>query len=226
MTFRDLFVGIIRDPARYRANAKSGNADREYRAKRPDVMRKGNYKCQFCGWRSTKNNECHHLSGDHADNSDQNLAIADTLCHGYHHLGQRASQERFAPDSLGASSILATIPELTAADMNLLLRAIGVAMTKESEAPIAEELLKRLSERAYPVKKAFGTFAPGDFAAAMTIDKMTDDQFRKAQSLLQSLRLIFRKDVLKEEARKFKEDFPGLPFESWNAVVGSPSSQD
>jgi intracellular multiplication protein IcmJ len=218
---RQLLVGIIRDPARFRANAKNANAEREYKAKRPEAMLKGNYRCGFCGWRSLKNNECHHISGDHSDNSPENLVVADSLCHGYHHLGQRASQERYAPDNLGGMSVLASISEVDAADMNLLLRAIGVAMLKDSERETAEQILEVLSSRAIPVKKAFGTFFPGDFAAAMTVDKMTDEQYKNARNLLLSFRLIFHKDMLKAEAGKFKEDYPTLPFDSWAAAVKS-----
>lgn len=224
MDLRPLSIGVIRDAARFRANAKSEIADREYRAKRPAAMERGKYRCAFCGWRSIKNNECHHVSGDHSDNSEENLVIADSLCHGYHHLGQRASQERFAPDNLGDKTVLASIPEVSASDLNLLLRAIGVALGSEDEAPIAEGILRILADRARPVQKAFGTFYPGDFAAAMTNEQMTEQQYRIAmEQLLPSFRLIFHKTVLEAEAKKFKVDYPALPFSSWSAAVQKPN---
>lgn len=53
---------------------------------REDAFIKQNYNCYFCGFHDEKFLEIHHLSGDHADNSDKNLVAACTLCHRQHHL--------------------------------------------------------------------------------------------------------------------------------------------
>lgn len=215
-----LRVGVIRDAALFRRVGKSEMADREYRAVRPQILDRGGYKCVFCGWKSRTSNECHHLSGNHADNSPENLKVVDALCHGYQHLGQRASQEQFASDNFGDKSVLAAIPEIPASDVNLLLRAIGVALGNEEEAPIAKAILKVLANRAYPVKEALGTYFPGDFAAAMTNERLTDRQYEEvANQLFGSLRLIFHEKILMKEAEKFKVDYPTLTFENWSAVV-------
>lgn len=215
-----LILGVIRDSRLFRANsAQREAADAEYRAVRPKSMARGNYTCVFCGWVSRKNNECHHLDGNHANNAEENHAIVDSLCHGYHHLGQRASQERFSADNLGDKTMIAAIPELEAADLNLLQRAIGVALLVPGEEEIAKEILKVLAERATPVKAALGTFRPGDIAAAMT--RLSDSEYEDRLNVCAPLRVLFREDVLRAEGAKFNEDFKGLPFDSWTSVINN-----
>lgn len=214
----ELKPGVIRDASLYRANsARREAADAEYRAVRPAAMASGKYTCAFCGWVSRKNNECHHLDGNHANNTPENFAIADSLCHGYHHLGQRASQDRFAPDNLGDKTILAAIPEVPAADMNLLQKALGVALLDEGERAIAREIMKALAERAQSVHAALGTFRPGDVAAAMA--RLNNDEYANRDAVCGPIRLLFNQETLEAEGRKFKEDYPGLPFDTWTSVV-------
>lgn len=214
----ELKPGVIRDASLYRANsARRESADAEYRAVRPAAMAAGKYTCAFCGWVSRKNNECHHLDGNHANNTPENFAIADGLCHGYHHLGQRASQDRFAPDNLGDKTILAGIPEVAAADLNLLQKAIGVALLNAEERSIAREIMKALAERAHSVQGALGTYRPGDVAAAMV--RLTDEEYANRDAVCAPIRVIFNQETLEAEGKKFKEDYPGLPFDTWTSVI-------
>jgi hypothetical protein len=180
-------------------------------------MAAGKYTCAYCGWVSRINNECHHIDGDHANNTPENYAIADNLCHGYHHLGQRASQDRFAPDNLGDKTILAGIPEVSAADLNLLQKAIGVALLEQEERAVAREIMKALAERALSVQGALGTFRPGDVAAAMA--RLNDEEYANRDAVCAPIRLIFNQETLEAEGKKFKEDYPGLPFDTWKSVV-------
>lgn len=218
MELEELKPGVIRDSRLFRANnAAKESANAEYKAVRPAVMQRGKYTCVFCAWVSRKNNECHHKDGNHANNTEENLVVADNLCHGYHHLGQRASQEMHLPGALGDKTVLAAIPEISASDLNLLQRALGVALLQEDARESAKELLDILAGRAEAVEAALGTFKPGDVAAAMA--RMTNEEYEHRDPVCYPLRVLFRHDVLESEGRKFQEDFPGLPFETWNAVL-------
>ncbi len=213
----DLCVGVIRDAAKYRTNSSTRlRADAEYQAVRPKVMENQGYRCQFCGHTSRKNH-CHHLDGDHNNNVPENMVAADTLCHAYHHLGQQASQDQFAHDNLGGNkTILAAIPELSAADLNLLQRAIGVALLDPAEAEVARAAHKLLSDRAEVVRESFGSFHTGDLGAGMT--KLNDDEYANRVHVVGDLRLVFRENVLKNEGSRFLEDFASLPLKSWESV--------
>ncbi len=213
----ELCIGVIRDAALYRSNSSARQrADAEYKAVRPRIMASQNYRCAFCGY-TAKSNHCHHLDGNHANNSDANFAVADALCHAYHHLGQQASQDQFAPENLGKKTAVAVVPELSAADCNLLQRAIGVAVKDPTEAEMAKSMHKLLLDRTTAVKEAFGTFHTGDFAAAMS--QMNDEDFASRDAVVADLRLVFREDVLKHEGAKFLEENAALPFASWSSIA-------
>lgn len=213
-----LLIGVIRDPTLYRANsAVKERAAAEYKARRPAAMAKGGYKCAFCGYVSKQFNECHHLDGNHANNSESNFAIADTLCHGYHHLGQRASQDRFASDNLRDRTRLVAVPEISAGDLNLLQRMIGVALLDEKEAPHAMKLFGHLDARRRPVTEAFGTCETGDFAAAMA--SIDAESYTHRASVVGDMRLLFHTEVLKNEGQRFLKEFPALPVDTWGGVA-------
>lgn len=212
----DLCIGVIRDAALYRSNSSARQrADAEYKAVRPRVMARYSYRCAFCGTTS-KSNHCHHLDGNHANNIEANFAVADALCHAYHHLGQQASQDQFAAENLGKKTVLAAVPELSASDCNLLQRAIGVALKDPAEAEAAKAMHKLLMDRAQPVKSAFGSFHTGDFAAAMS--QMNDEDYSNRDAVVADLRLVFRDDVLRNEGTKFLEENASLPFSSWSNI--------
>lgn len=220
-----LELGVIRDERYYRANdVARARHDAEYSARRPQAMAAGRYRCVFCAHMSQRHNECHHRDGDHANNTPENYAVVDPLCHGYHHLGQRSSRERFAADNLGARSVIAAVPEIDAADLNLLQRAIGVALLDEGEAGVAQDLMKRLALRSAPVQEAFGTYMPGDFAAAMV--KLDDQQYQHRGAVIGTLRLLFNTEVLRDQGEKFLKDFPALPVKTWDGIAQDAGRTD
>jgi intracellular multiplication protein IcmJ len=219
-----LLIGVIRNAAYYRANdAQRGRFDAEFQARRPAALTAGKYRCAFCGWLSRKNNEVHHLDGNHANNELSNFAVVDGLCHAYHHLGQRAASERFAADNLAEKTRLAAIPELSAQDLNLLQRAIGAALLDEREAPVAKQMVHHLAARCKPVADAFGTYMPGDFAAGMV--KLDDESYQHRENVVGMLRLLFSGDLLQHHGRKFNEDFPALPVGTWEEVAANAYPQ-
>ncbi len=223
--FKDLVISVVRNAAFYRANnPRREAADAEYRARRPASLERGKHTCVYCGYVSPTN-EIHHLDGNHANNDDSNHAVVDTLCHGYQHLGQRATQNPFSADSIGQKTVLAAVPELSAQTMNLLQRAIGVALLDEHEAKVAREISKRLIKRTEPVSEvdAFGTFEAGDFAAAMC--EMQEDAYSTRGEVVGELRLLFHTDILKHEGGRFKSEFPALPISSWANVYKHAQSR-
>lgn len=212
----ELIVSVVRNVAHYRPNnPRREAADAEYKARRPASLERGKFRCVYCGFVS-RSNECHHIDGNHANNDDTNHAVVDTLCHGYQHLGQRATQNPFNADSIGKRTVLAAVPELSAQTLNLLQRAIGVALLDEKEARVARAISKSLTSRTRAVLDAFGTFEPGDFAAAMC--EMPEDAYDARASVVRDLRLLFHTDILKHEGAAFKSEFPALPISSWEDI--------
>lgn len=213
-----LLLGIKR--SRFRENdSRRTRADAEFAAKRPGALRRHNYTCQGCNYESKQGGhlDVHHLDDDHHNNADENLAPACHTCHPYQHTGELVRRVDVGGEGLGKATLIAAIPELTPADLNLLQRAIGVALLDEKEAPIARQMIELLAERALWVKAEFGTFKPADFAAAFFALK--DDEYAARGDAISDLRLLFNEDTTKKLGKQFTVDYPTMPMASWPEVA-------
>ena len=111
---KPLLVGVITDAGTMRNNSGSAAvADAEFQAKRKAHLERTRYRCAFCSL-GMRSNEVHHRDGDHANNDESNFATACYLCHGYHHLGQRAVGMGMAGAGQGEPLGVALIPEISA----------------------------------------------------------------------------------------------------------------
>lgn len=219
-----LTLGIKR--LRFRAqDPRSASADAEFGAKRSGVVSRGKSTCAACGYQSSTAGaiDVHHLDDDHHNNADSNLTLACHTCHPYQHVGELVRRvdkgtagSPSASEGLGARTQVASVPEISAADLNLLQRAIGVALLDEAEAPIAREMVKLLAERASWVRADLGTCMPGDFAAAMA--QLSDESYAQRHDAVQDLRLLFNDETLKKLGRQFVNDNPSLPVASWRSM--------
>lgn len=212
-----------------RANdANSAAADAGLKAKRPGVLSRARFICAGCRYsaRAAQHLDVHHIDDDHHNNDDANLASACHTCHPYQHIGELVKRTDVWGEGLGKKTVLATIPEVSASDMNLLQRAIGLALAAETshphEAAIAKEISDALFERADHTALAFGTHSPASFAAALS--ELDSDQYAARGEVIQDQRLLFSPAVLKQLGAEFAADYPSLPLPSWVAVAeGLPS---
>lgn len=215
---RELVVGVIAEEAKMRtASAATQAADAEFQAKRKSHLEATRYQCVFCSLR-TRHAEVHHLDGDHANNDPSNYATACFLCHGYHHLGQRANM---AGEEIG----VALIPEVSAADLNLFLMAASAAWQDPKEGAIAGQVLQQvfgLSRRVEAVEAAYGVpkgTAPAHIASALArlAVEQPDQYVERAQSV-GDLRIVPHKATAKRLGERFREEFSALPINSWEQV--------
>ena len=184
-------------------------ADTEYRARREPRLKKGNYQCMFCGFRS-KHTELHHRNNNHADNRDENLGIADPLCHGTQHVGQVGSKRH------GVFIELDGFPQ---AELNHLQRTIAVAleMGTTEEKSEANALLQHLASRGELVAKEWGSANPSDFANAML--QLSQEDYDKRQSALAGLTLLYRPvRFLEYIGRWIDELYKTLPTNTWQRI--------
>lgn len=213
-----LILGIKR--SRFReGDSRREKADAEFAAKRPAALMRHKFMCQACGYESKEpvNLDVHHFDDDHHNNADDNLLPACHTCHPYQHIGELVKRVGVKGEGLGAETLIATIPEISASDLNLLQRAIGVALLDEKEAPVAKEMIKILGDRAYWTKSEFGTYKPGDFAAAMW--KLTDEEYGARDEVISDQRLLFNEKYLMELGREMVANYPSMPLSSWPDVA-------
>ena len=213
-----LVLGIKRlrfrdgDPRRQRADA-------EFSAKRGNVLAKHSYTCQACSYMSKQSAhlDVHHVDDNHHNNEDANLAPACHTCHPYQHVGELVRRTDIGGEGLGKSTLIACIPEVSALNLNLLQRVLGVALLDEKEAPIARQIIEHLAERAGWVKAEFGTFKPADFAGAFAA--LSDEQYIGRTEVIDDLRLLFNEDTLMKLGREMALDCPAMPVAAWEDVV-------
>ncbi len=215
---------VFRDNDRERARA-----DAELAAKRSGILMKHEYKCQACGYESRVETvgakkkmsflDIHHRDDNHQNNVDDNLAPACHTCHPYQHIGELSyrTDARISSEGLGARTLIACIPEVPASDLNLLQRALGVALKDPQEARIAKRIIEALAQRGDRVREEFETLKPKDFAACM--HNLSPAQYDAREDAIADLRLLFNVDTLEALGDEMMQDYPTLPIKTWPSVA-------
>jgi hypothetical protein len=202
---------------------RATQADAVFVARRPKALENARYTCQGCLYRSAQTVkkptklQVHHKDDDHHNNDDSNLAPICSLCHGYPHLGCKTTSTG-GGGGLASEAQLAAIPELSAADLNNLLRAIGAAMSDPTEAAAAKQIYEMICERVRPVRAAYGTSHALDFAGAMA--KLKPAEYANRGDAVFDLRLVWKPDVLKKAGTDMLEDHPSMKPSTWAASYG------
>lgn len=223
-----LILGIKRKRAR-QSDAQADAADAALKAKRPGVLNRQRNTCQGCGYvgKQAVHLDVHHVDDDHQNNADENLALACHTCHPYQHIGELAKRTDAFGEGLGEQTRIATVPEISASDLNLLMRAMGVALNDPEEAKVAKRVLEVLARRMTVTKHTFGTYLPKDFAAGMA--QLEHDQYMARSDVLRDQRLVFRDVLLQKFGTEFAADHPTLPLKAWSSVserlLGAPGGQ-
>jgi intracellular multiplication protein IcmJ len=165
------------------------DADAAFAKVRTKVLQRDNYTCQFCGFKSAKYQEIHHINDNHQKNELKNLITACNLCHQVHHLGMCAMHN---------SGFISAIPELTQTEVNNLVRAIHVSEL------VADTVVKHkltslfaiLQYRGFDtLKEIYGVDISNPYALAETLSNCPDEIYLKRKELFAPLRLVGTKDA-------------------------------
>jgi hypothetical protein len=77
------------DPDKWRSISERYTlADKEWKALRLKILRRDNYTCQYCGYRSEKFQIIDHIDGDPQNNDESNLQTICQMCNLIKHVGQ------------------------------------------------------------------------------------------------------------------------------------------
>ncbi|MFC6478548.1 HNH endonuclease [Pseudomonas asuensis] len=138
---------------------------------RKEVLKSDSYKCMFCGYHSVEN-EIHSLSDNHQDDREENLRVADPLCHRWQHLGELSSTD----------AVMVYLPGLSAQDLNHLQRTIMVALETGDDQikKDANKILNWLGSHRDYIKEAWGSYEPNVFAEALLRLKEEDKEKRSS----------------------------------------------
>lgn len=94
---------------------------------RGKILKRDNYVCQGCGWRSEEFQELHHRDGDHSNYRESNLETLCPLCH-----------QLFHPSAatISGGGFMIWLPELTQAELNRLSFPLFWAYTAGPSHPL------------------------------------------------------------------------------------------
>ena len=204
----DLVLSIKRGVWR-RDDLQSESADREFRDVRPRVMARDGSRCAACGLPS-EIQDVHHIDDDHGNNTLENLATADPLCHGVHHIGQVG---------IANEGRIVFMPELSQEDLNHLQRTCFIVLDvgDKQQKAVAMTILKRIIERSKVVEKSpWGTSSPLDFAVALK--ELGDAEYGQRDLSFQGLRLAYHPKRFARYLPAWVKALAAMPMTVWASI--------
>jgi intracellular multiplication protein IcmJ len=167
-------------------------ADSEFKKIRPDVLKRDNHECQFCGFRAEKYQEVHHLDDDHSNNSMENLVTTCALCHANHHLGFSGIKNR--------GTLIYLNPDwgMSQAAINNITRLLWVSEDSDNAEVdlLCSDVMARLERCAFDAKKVLGTNEISILADYYL--KMDNVKYQKRMDVMKGVYVLPRKDGFSE----------------------------
>lgn len=102
------------------------------------IFERDKYTCQFCGWRSKKYQEIHHLDHNHDNFNEKNLVTACPCCHQVFHLPSV---------SLSKGGVMIWLPEIPQNVLNNLCINLFMAMENPEMENMAKSIYIDLERR-------------------------------------------------------------------------------
>lgn len=148
---------------------------------RDRILKRDNFVCQGCGWRSERHQEIHHRNDDHRDFRDSNLETLCPLCHQVFHLPLVA---------LNSGGSLMWLPEMTQAEVNLLCIPLFVAMKADRHPwyASARQMYSLFQNRTVFMETKLGSSDPADLAQVLV--NLTPDRYAQRETMVGSVRLL------------------------------------
>jgi len=159
--------------------------DRNVRVVYDEVLRRDDYTCQGCGWRSERYQEIHPVDNDHRHLKKTNLVTLCPFCHQIFHLN--------AASRSGGGELI-WLPEISQATLHLMMFPLFVATrsTKHPAYELALSLERNLKNRTALFRTRFPKGDPGYLAEHLL--NLTPDAYAKRGESLRHIRLMPRRE--------------------------------
>lgn len=181
---------------------------------RGKILKRDNCTCQFCGFRSVKYQEIHHINHDHDDYSESNLETICPLCHQAFHLST-------ASITIGGDIIW--LPEISQEQLNQLCIAIFIAEQSEDKkwkGP-AKSLMASLLSRTEFVNQNIANKAsdPAIFADALL--KMPKDFMEQKKDIISCFKLLPQANRFAHQIKYWSENgvYKKLTLDKWFGII-------
>jgi len=178
---------------------------------RDKILKRDDYTCQACGWRSERYQEIHHRDHNHKNFYESNLETLCPLCHQVFHLPSAASTN-------GGSIIW--LPEISQAHLNLL--CIGIFSTqrntKNQWVGITRTLYGALEARKAWMDENLSRADPGILAQLLL--NIPPEKYEKRHEWLAHLRLLPSASRFEEAAEYwYSMYFKPVPEAEWGKAL-------
>ena len=183
------------------------------KAIRQKILERDKGTCQFCGFKSQKWQEIHHINDDHNNFSESNLATACPFCHQCFHLGLAGST---------AGGLLIWLPELSQIELNHLARTLFVAMRDEKSKiyAAASGLFMSFESRGVFMEQHFAPGASDPAILGQAFLKMKKEEYQERGSFLKNIRLLPHRSRFEPQIKYWAEVvYHDLTPESWENLV-------
>lgn len=182
-------------------------SDLVYKNARISVLKRDDLTCQFCGFRSQKN-ETHHVDDDHNNHSESNLVTACVLCHMSHHIA-------FAGIKGLGTMIYLQNAGIGQGPLNQLVRTLWIAeeMAKGDLRNTASQILSRLDKAEMFAVQAISTSSPsvlGDFMSSMP-----NDAYEKRDKALKDIYLLPKKAAYASQLKLWVQESKNFTPDDW-----------
>lgn len=196
------------------------------------ILKRDNCTCYYCGFKSTKYQEIHHLNDNHNDFSEDNLVAICPLCHQVFHLN-------IVNNTTGGKIIW--LPEFSQQELNYLLRALFICMA-EDENPInstnnennsnvkfynmAKSIYQSLESREQIVAQHFYSGTGNDTnennvgAFGQMLLNMTEEEYNDRIETISNFKLLATPGKFDKQIKYWKsKTYANLPLNTWEKLV-------
>ncbi|MFS1426447.1 type IVB secretion system protein IcmJDotN [Vibrio splendidus] len=213
MKSREIILSVKRSTFRV-DDPHSDESMPEFKKNRKLALERDNHACGYCGFRSAKFQEVHHLDDNHNNNELSNLITTCSLCHMCHHIGFAGFKE------LGDLIRIDPKENLTQASLNSLVRALWMAESSPNKelAQGATSLYNRLHLLSVNAKRQLGTNKPDVLARFMI--SLDDREYGKRKEKLEGIYFLPCKEGFTQQLEHWKKaGLKNNPTEKWPAIA-------
>lgn len=207
---------------------RASEADADYQAARPRVLRRDSFTCRFCRFsvRPTRDAdlakwsleysgflEVHHINDDHHDNRDENLVTVCPFCHQVFHAGNAIYRT-------GGRIIFC--PFLTQEQINLTANLLAVAQVRDGRfEEAATRMWEDLQELSKQADQRYGSGFSNSVnlgTVLMGVAQRNPPLYQRRGELLAGIRLLPEPDTY-SAAVEWWSDHAWLPEMQWDDIL-------
>lgn len=186
-------------------------ADAEFSRIRPHILKKYDYTCQFCGFRSSGMQDVHHVDGNHRNNKEGNLIVACRLCHLCHHLGFIGARD------LGC---LLICPDLSQAELNNLVRSLWIGKYGNDSDVRSQSSILYAELLGYSSIMAAEYGFESSLQLANELLRQGPNAYKERGILLQDIKIVFYERGFKDHIQFWIKDcYAQIPANTWVKIA-------